>query len=210
MIEYPSVPNSSKAPRKPMIAFDKLDGSNIRVKYTAKRGFDLFGSRTQLLDKTHPFLGGVVDYFNNTCAEPLTKVFKKEFPNEREIIVFGEYFGTQSFAGIHVLEDDKKFVLFDVLIGHKDRKFVMPRQFIKLFSQLVEIPRVVCEGNLSDQFIKDVRENKYNTNEGVICKGLEKTGAARGGVWMCKIKTQSYFDRLLTRYGEEGLQKYGE
>jgi hypothetical protein len=210
MIEYPSVQNSSKAPRKPMIAFDKLDGSNIRVKYTAKRGFDLFGSRTQLLDKTHPFLGGVVDYFNANCAEPLTKILKREFPNEREAIVFGEYFGAQSFAGHHVLEDAKKFVLFDVLVGHKDRKFVPPREFIKLFSGVVETPRVVHEGNLTDQFIQDVRDGKYNTNEGVICKGLEKTGAARGGVWMCKIKTQSFFDRLMAKFGVDGVAKYGE
>lgn len=42
MIEYPEIINSSKAPRLACIAFDKLDGSNIRIKWTQKRGFDLF------------------------------------------------------------------------------------------------------------------------------------------------------------------------
>lgn len=55
MIEYPSIQNSSKAPRKNCVAFDKLDGSNFRAKWTAKRGFDTFGTRTQLIDETSEY-----------------------------------------------------------------------------------------------------------------------------------------------------------
>jgi hypothetical protein len=187
-----------------------LDGSNIRVKYTAKRGFDLFGSRTQLIDKTHPFLGEVIDIFMRDFAEPLTKIFKDKFPNEREIVAYGEFFGKQSFAGFHVPGDPKKFVLFDVYVGHKNGKFMLPREFIKTFSNVVEIPCVIYEGNLSDQFIKDVRDGKYDVFEGVMCKGNERSGAYMGGVWMCKIKTQKYFDALLSKFGTLGVKEYGE
>lgn len=210
MIEYPSILNSSKAPRQPCIAFEKLDGSNIRVKYTQKRGFDLFGSRTQLIDASHPHLGEVVSIFNRDFKDPLTKLIKKEWPNEREVIVFGEFFGEKSFAGWHDPQDPKKFVLFDILVGHKNRKFVLPQHFVKLCKDIVPIPRVIYEGNLNDQFIKDVREGKYDVFEGVICKGTQKTGDARGSVWMAKIKTQRYLNMLLDKYGEEGLKKYGE
>lgn len=210
MKEYPSIINSSKAPRKSCVAFDKLDGSNIRVKYTAKRGFDLFGSRTQLIDHTHPHLGEVVALFMRDFAEPLAKIFRDKFPNEREHIVFGEFLGDKSFAGIHVPGDPKRFVMFDVLVGHKNSKFMTPREFIKTFGDRVAIPRVVFEGNLSDQFIKDIREGKFDVFEGVLCKGNERSGAFAGGVWMCKIKTQKYLDMVRARYGEEGLKKYGE
>lgn len=209
MIEYPSIINSSKAPREHCIAFDKFDGSNIRVKYTQKRGFDLFGSRTQLIDATHPHLGEVVAIFNNQFREPLTKIFRDTWPNEREAIAFGEFYGMQSFAGIHVAGDPKFFMLFDVLVGHKNRKFVPPKEFLKLFGHL-QIPAVIYEGNLTDQFIRDVREDKYCLNEGVVCKGTQKSGAFRGGMWMCKIKTQRYLDRLKAKFGEEGVTKYGE
>ena len=94
MIEYPSIINSSKAPRKKMVAFEKLDGSNIRVKYTPKRGFDLFGSRTTLIDEASEQLGGVVKIFNDTCKDPLEAYIKKYYPKEKEIVVFGEYVGT--------------------------------------------------------------------------------------------------------------------
>lgn len=210
MTEYPTILASSKAPRKLCIGFEKLDGSNIRVKYTAKRGFELFGSRTQLIDASHPHLGQVVAVFNASFKEPLEKIMKDKFPNEREAIAFGEFFGPNSFAGMHVESDQKKFVLFDLFIGHKNSKFLLPQEFIKLCADKVETARVVYEGNLSDELIKDVREGKYDVFEGIVCKGREKTGAARGGVWMAKIKTQKYFDTLYSKYGQEGLDKYGE
>ncbi len=57
MIEYPTIIGCSKAPREQCIAFDKLDGSNLRFKWTAKRGFDTFGTRTQLIDINTPIYG---------------------------------------------------------------------------------------------------------------------------------------------------------
>lgn len=210
MIEYPSIIASSKAPRKNCIAFEKLDGSNIRVKYTNKKGFCLFGSRTQLIDETHPHLGEVISVFNRDFKNPLETIFNKKFSNEREIIVFGEFFGPSSFAGIHLENEPKKFVMFDILIGHKDRKFLLPQEFIKMFNGVVEIPRIIYKGNLNEKLIEDVRNNQYDVFEGVICKGTERSGAFRGNVWMAKIKTQKYFDKLKQTFGEEGLKKYGE
>lgn len=210
MIEYPSILPSSKAPRAPCIAFEKYDGSNIRVKYTNKQGFNLFGSRTQLFDKTHPFLGDAIDIFNKEYNAPLVELIKKNFPNEREVIAFFEFFGAKSFAGWHDKDDPKTLMLFDIMVGHKNRKFLFPQELIKLCKDKMPIARVIYEGNLTDQFIKDIREGKYDVSEGVVCKGTQKTGASRGGMWMAKIKTQAYLDRLFNKFGDEGLKKYGE
>lgn len=209
MVEYPSIINSSKAPRKHCFAFDKLDGSNIRVKYNPKTGFNLFGSRHALIDETHPHLHEVIPYFNNNLANQLTSIFKKHFYTEQEIIVFGEFFGTQSFAGMHNPTDSKKFVMFDVLLGKKNRKFIPPNEFIKLFDGIVEIPRLVYTGNLNDEFIADVRKGKYGVDEGVICKGTEKSGAFMGGIWQCKIKSEAYLQKLQTVHGKDWV-KYWE
>lgn len=209
MIEYPSIINSSKAPRKNCIAFDKLDGSNFRAKYTQKKGFDVFGTRTQLIDETTPFWGEMVSVFNDTLKEDLEKLFKtKDFRDYREIIVFGEFLGENSFAGRHE-DEPHKIVLFDVLVGHKQRKFLTPQEFVKTFHSIVEIPKIVYTGNLNEEFIADVRANKFGLKEGVICKGTEKSGAFSGGVWTCKIKTQEYLDKLKNQFGDEWT-KYGE
>ncbi len=212
MIEYPSILSSAKAPRQPCIAFDKLDGSNIRVKYTGNKGFHLFGSRTQMFDKNHPFLGLAVDLFYRDFENPLVDLIEGEFRNEREVIAFLEFFGDQSFAGWHENTDPtRRLVCFDIMVGHKNRKFLKPQDFVKLTDKYkVTRPRVIYNGNLNDEFIADVRAGKYDVVEGVVCKGTQNTGAHRGGIWMCKIKTQAYLDRLFKKFGEEGIQKYGE
>ena len=212
MIEYPSIMSSAKAPREPCIAFEKLDGSNIRVKYTNKRGFHLFGSRTQMFDKGHPFLAPAIPYFYEHFENPLVDLIENEFPNERELVAYLEFFGDQSFAGWHEPEDPtKRLVCFDIMVGHKNRKFVMPQDFVKMAEKYKVIsPRVMYVGNLNDQLIADVRAGKYDVVEGVVCKGTQRTGAHRGGTWMSKIKTQAYLDKLFNRYGEDGVKKYGE
>ena len=123
-------------------------------------------------------------------------------------MVFGEFLGENSIAGHHEAEPHK-IVLFDVMTDHKQRKFVHPKTFVKDFAGLVPTPDVVYEGNMNEQLIADVRANKYNLKEGVICKGIEKSGAFAGGIWMCKIKTQEYLDKLKTRFGDEWV-KYAE
>ena len=41
-------------------------------------------------------------------------------------------------------------------------------------------------------FAENVREGNYNVNEGVICKGVLKDGQ----IWMAKIKTKAYMNKL--------------
>lgn len=215
MIEYPSIINSSKAPRKPMIAFEKIDGSNIRIKWTHKRGFDLFGSRQQLLDSSHPNLGGVVALFHDKYKEALEELFKYEWgKTENEIIVFGEYYGPNSFAGLHADPISKmNFYMFDILFVKKSyTEFLLPQEFIKLspkFEKIgIPLPKVVYEGNLTDDFIRRVRENEFNLNEGVVCKGTQRLGSFRGKVWMCKIKTNAYLQRLKDRFKDDWNKYY--
>ena len=211
MIEYPTIMPSSRAPRAPCIAFNKYDGSNIRVKYTNKKGFCLFGSRTQYFDKGHPFLGEAVDIFYKKYEDKLVDLIEQEWPHEREVIAFLEFFGQKSFAGYHEKDDPKDLMLFDLMIGHKNRHFLLPQDFVKLTTKVqVETPLIIYEGNLTDQFIQDVRDGKYPVFEGVVCKGKERTGAHRGNVWMAKIKTLNYLNLLKGKFGEEDAKKYGE
>lgn len=229
MEEYRSIINSSKAPRLPMMAFLKLDGSNFRAKYTPSKGFHVFGLRRQLIDETTVYTtkdgqaqywGEAVKAFKRDQAKPLTELFKtKEFRDYKEITIFGEFWGHKSEYGTHAWgeDDHKRIFVFDILLGHKERKLMLPQDFVKTISPVVETPKMVYEGNLTDQFIKDVREDKPGTlnmlgvpDEGIICKGKYRSGAFFGGVWMCKIKTQEYYNRIYKRFGAEGVNKLWE
>lgn len=198
-----------------MIAFDKLDGSNIRVKWTNKKGFNLYGTRTQLLDRSHSSLGLVVDIFSSKYAQNLERIFQKEFMGEKEIVIFGEYYGPNSFAGLHFDPPElMDFYLFDIMLIKKSyTEFILPQHFLKMVPKFdaigLKTPKVVYEGNLTDDFIRRVRENEFNLNEGVVCKGTSKLGSFRGKMWMCKIKTNAYLEKLKSRYGKD-YEQYWE
>ena len=47
----------------PIIAFDKMDGSNLRFEWSKKRGFYKFGSRNVMIDENHEQFGKGVTIF---------------------------------------------------------------------------------------------------------------------------------------------------
>jgi len=53
---------------------------------------------------------------------------------------------------------------------------------------------------------------KYGLKEGVVCKGTQKSGAFRGHIWMAKIKTKEYFDKLYRMFdgNDKEIKKYWE
>lgn len=190
MKEYPSIQGSTKAPKKPMIAFNKLDGSNIRFEWNRKRGWDKVGSRNWRIDETHEHLGESIPLFHQTYAEDISRIIheSKHFKGAQRVTAFIEFFGPSSFAGIHKPNEPKEVVLIDVHIEKKG--MIGPRKFLNIFGHL-KIPEVVYEGNMNASFIEDVRNGKYDVVEGVVCKGI-----APWTLWMAKIKTLAYKDKL--------------
>jgi hypothetical protein len=189
---------------KPCVAFYKYDGSNLRFEYSRKqKKWYKFGTRRHLFAEGDPEYGASLPIFFKKYADGLAKVFHdtKSWRSVDHMIVFAEYFGPHSFAGRHDPQrlgvennDPKDLVLFDVNIHRKG--LLGPEEFLKYFGHL-PVAEVVCQGLLTEKFFKDVRENKYSLNEGVMCKG--STGH---DLWMCKIKTLSYLKKLKEMYAE--------
>jgi hypothetical protein len=139
----------------------------------------------------------------------LDKIFNddKDFKNAREVTVFGEYFGPNSFAGWHTPEDKKNnkmnVVIFDVDLFQKG--IMKPKDFILKFSHL-DIPEVIYEGNYNQSLIDDVRNNYYNLNEGVVVKGTTLTKKSQvENVFMTKIKTNAWLEKVKNIHGEKKL-----
>jgi hypothetical protein len=81
MKDYPSIPaagfllaRSTGWPGRPFVAFDKLDGSNIRAEWDRKKGWGLFGSRKRLLDAGHPLLGQAIGLIRDGYGDGLARV----------------------------------------------------------------------------------------------------------------------------------------
>ena len=198
-LAYPKIPGSSAAPLESCIAFKKYDGTNLHWVWERELGWYAFGMRRNRYDldelgiaefhEAHRGYTDAVQIFQSTLAQPLAELFSGHPTyDSSEITVFTEYVGSESFAGQHKESDTKRLVLFDVAIGDA---ILPPNQFIDEFSHL-DTARVVYRGKLTGKCAEDVRQGRYDVDEGVVCKG----GKTPDTVWMVKIKTNSYMDKL--------------
>lgn len=194
MKEYPSIISYKEAPKSvPCIAFDKLDGSNLRFEWQKKQGWFKFGTRHRLFNETDEVFGPAISIFHQKYGQKLYDVIRKEYGWVEKIVAFCEFFGPSSFAGWHDIDERKDLVLFDIFIHKKG--LIPPRQFIKIFKDF-ETPKIIYDGNINSDLINGVKEGSYPvTFEGVVCKGTLKTKKSEE-LWMCKIKTNAWLARL--------------
>jgi hypothetical protein len=190
------------------VAFDKVDGTNLHWDWDRDFGWHAFGTRRDAFNflpdgieqfgRRHEHLRGCVDLFRAALAEDLQRVFRDHaaYRSFAALTVFTEFVGPNSFAGLHRTDDPKRLVLFDVRA--EGFGFLGPRQFVQDFGHL-PIPRVIYEGPFTGRFTEDVRTGKHGVAEGVVCKG----GSGGDDLWMVKVKTYAYLERLKTAFAEK-------
>ncbi|MEG4454079.1 RNA ligase family protein [Microcoleus sp. N9_A1] len=205
-LAYPKIPDSKNCPNEQCIAFEKYDGTNFHWVWEFELGWYAFGTRRSRFDldemgiaefnAAHPGLETAPEIFKRDFASPLESIFRE---NEQyhcaEITVFTEFFGASSFAGMHQKDDRKQLVLFDV---ETEGGMVVPDLFIQDFGTL-NIARVIYRGKLTGKFMDDLRKGKYGVDEGVVCKG----GGNANNLWMVKIKTDAYMQRLQQAFKDD-------
>lgn len=208
MKAYPSIEYWTKGIMDAqVIAFDKLDGQNIRCEWSKNQRWYKFGSRTSMFDEKNEQFGKVIPMFKEKYGAALEEIFKKNknYRNTKNITVFCEYVGENSFSGRHVTGDKMDVVLFDIAPGDfTNNSFVEPKDFIKDFGNL-HIPKVIYQGPLNMSFINSVKEGKYKLKEGVMCKGVLQDGTR--GVWVVKVKTNAWLEKLKANLGEAALKE---
>ena len=200
MKPYPTIP---KLPdyTTPILAFDKLDGSCIRVELN-KKGMYKFGSRTQLIDSSSPVFGKVLDMARQ--FEDAAMAVLKNAKVDRAMLFF-EFHGPKSFAGSHDPEDDHVLTLFDATLGTKG--FLAPDEFLSRFEGF-PTPSVLFRGKVTPEFEESVRDGSLPgmTFEGVVCKGPSKqpgrnlTFKIKNQAWIAALRkqcqTEEEFERL--------------
>ena len=202
---YPKMPGSGEAPLGNCYAFEKYDGTNIHWVWDATLGWYAFGTRRDRFDldekgiaefnAAHPGLEECARIFLDSLADALTQVFNElRYYDSDELIVFTEYLGEHSFAGKHVSSDEKRLVIIDIQTGSG---LLPPEIFTRDLNNL-PIARTVYRGKLTGKFAEDVREGRLGVAEGVVCKGVTE-----GKVWMVKIKTNAYMQRLKEAFADK-------
>jgi hypothetical protein len=207
MLHYPKMRGSRDSPDGRCVAFEKYDGTNMHWDWDRDFGWHAFGTRRDEFNLTaegiaafgrrHAHLKESVDVFRATLAIGLEQVLRDDpkYLEFQAIKAFAEFLGPNSFAGLHKEDDHKELLLFDVFA--EPLGFIGPKQFVADFGHL-RIARVVYEGRLTGKFTEDVRAGKYAVNEGVVCKG----GTGGPDVWMIKVKTNAYMERLKQAFAD--------
>jgi RNA ligase len=205
MIEYPKIPSSKGFKHPTCVAFNKLDGSNVGVEWTPKRGFHKFRLRSRLFDHTDPDFGPAIEIFHSTLGRPLGELFKEssKFHRRRSITVFGEFWGPSTFAGNHYnlpVDEKRKITIFDCWLDGYG--FLGPEDFISIFEDIIPIPQPVYCGKFTGALAEQVRAGKFKS-KGVVEGVVIKAGKGGEDIEYAKIKTDEYMERLKKIFGND-------
>lgn len=187
MKSYPSIPAEYSADAE-FFCFDKLDGSNIRVEWSSKKGFQRFGTRRLLIDQKSPFLPATV-IIKEKFEEQLGNTLRKH--GYQSATCFFEYFGPNSFAGTHSDNLNKmKAKLLDVNVLRIG--MLPPERFLEEFGDL-DIPNFLGVRKLTPELVDEVKSGTLNrmTFEGIIGKNFVKNKLR-----MVKVKNRNWVTRL--------------
>lgn len=207
MLFYPKIPGSRQAPAGRCWAFEKYDGTNLHWAWDRLTGWRSFGTRRDAFELSpsgieefgarHAHLRECVAVFRETLAEGLERIFRTHpgYAAASGCTVFTEFFGPNSFAGLHRDGDPKELRLFDVSL--ESFGLLGPRRFVEDFRELPSA-RLVYHGKFTGKFADDVRQGKYRVNEGVVCK----FGTGGTDLHMAKIKTDAYLARLKQAFAD--------
>lgn len=193
MKTYPSISHNINYSSN-IYMFDKLDGSNIRVEWNKKKGFNKFGSRTRLLGTDQEWPCDIPSFFMDNYSEQYYKILVDQ--KYQKATLFFEFWGDKSFAGNHNLNDTYRLTLIDC--NPYKKGWLDPRDFCKIFGDL-DHAKLLYNGTMNKEIVEDIKLSKYPgiTFEGVICKGLEKHNRT-----MFKIKTNAWIDKLKNYCGD--------
>ena len=184
-------------------AFNKLDGQNLGVKWTPKDGFAVFCSRKRILSTDDEQFGNAIAYFKDHVEEPLLKIIQNEKALQvKEAMYFFEWFGPNSFAGVHQEGDTMQLALIDVF--RKQKGYIEPEEFYNIFGLNPEIltPELIYKGELNEEFIEDIQNGKYQTvKEGVVCRRDTMLKGQR--MPKVKIKTKQWVEKVHSIYPPE-------
>lgn len=193
MKTYPSIPKGTGG-EGVLHTFDKIDGSNLRFEWTKKRGWFKFGTRRRLFDETDPVFGEAIPLFNERLAQPLEKIIIAQgWP---KVVVFVEFWGPNSFAGLHEPDDPKFLTVIDVSPHQKG--ILDPKEFVKLFGEFG--PRYFGAIPWNKPYIDVVRSGSI---VGISFEGVVGKAVRNKKMVMYKAKTQAWIDKVKLKYDEQ-------
>lgn len=167
---------------------EKIDGTNIRIMWDGHK--ITYGGRTERANIPAHLMNKLIELFGNEETEQL---FEQIF-GEKEVIFFGEGYGTkiQGVGGLY--RSDVSFILFDVMINGNYQSREMIECAAKQFN--LEVVPIIFEGTL-DEGVAYVRTKPMSTigkapMEGLVARPKIELRDRCGNRMIVKIKVRDF------------------
>lgn len=206
MKEYPSIAGSTGQAFVDLgdaYVFDKLDGSNLRFEVALKKGLVKQGTRRRLFDLSDPVFAEAIAVFNSTLLESVQKLIKDN--RWERTIVFTEFWGENSFAGLHEASDKKHLSIFD--INPYKKGILGPREFLKLTEKELPFPltaKFLGRHHWTRGFVEKVW---YGQLPDVTLEGVVGKIGEGHSLQMAKAKTKSWVDKVHEKLSPEAAEE---
>lgn len=192
---YPKIPDTKDCPLTQCWAFVKYDGTNFHALWDQDH-WSSFGTRRYSWDFNQEGKKELAIKYDGLHEAPaiVERVYAPfgHLYRGRKLLLFFEFLGPHSFAGLHQASDPKRLILIDAQV---DDRWLPPQEFLDAFGGKPHpeyyLAEVVYKGKYSGQLADDVRKGKYPIEEGVVIKGV-----VDGEVYRAKVKTDAYLKRL--------------
>lgn len=167
---------------------EKIDGTNIRIMWDGHK--ITYGGRTERASIPAHLMTKLLELFGNDETEQL---FEQIF-GEKEVILFGEGYGSkiQGCGGLY--RSDVSFILFDVMINGN----YQPRESVELTAKQfgLEIVPIIFEGTLEDG-VSYVKTKPMSTigkapMEGLVARPKVELQDRCGNRLIVKIKVRDF------------------
>ena len=167
---------------------EKIDGTNIRIMWDGHK--ITYGGRTERANIPTHLMDKLLELFDNEETEQL---FEQIF-GEKEVILFGEGYGTKIQAVGGLYRPDVSFILFDVMINGNYQSREMVEMAAKQFD--LEIVPIILEGTI-DEGIAYVKTKPMSTigkapMEGLVGRPKFELQDRCGNRLIVKIKVRDF------------------
>lgn len=167
---------------------EKIDGTNIRVYWD---GHTIsFGGRTDKSEIPNHVMTRLNEIFSNVSTEEL---FEQMF-GEKEVILFGEAYGTKIQKVGKLYRSDVDFILFDIMV---DCIYLARNNVESIATSLgIDVVPIVLEGTISDavEFVKNHPNSTIGQAqmEGVVGRPKIEVMDRLGNRLIVKIKVRDF------------------
>jgi len=171
------------------IATEKVDGTGIRVYWDGHA--ITFGGRTEKSEIPSHLLAKLNEMFQNPETEQL---FEQMF-GEKEVILFGEGYGTRIQKVGDLYRDDVGFILFDIWVGSMDNGLYLERKNVVQIAGALNLEVVpIVKTGILPELVKYVKSKPVSflsgraPMEGVVARPALELCSRDGKRIITKIK----------------------